>query len=1051
MAKLGSVIRHAITAPTFDRTKVHRERLVDDIHANIPRKLIAIAAPPGYGKTTLLADFTAHTDLPVCWVRLSDADRDVYHFADLLNISLQKRFRRLHSQLDLENLAGSSSEALAGVFVSIIDENVSEAFVIILDDVHLVNSSKATTSFIDAFLENMPEQVTVISAGREVLEVSLARLMAEGNLGGLGPQDLALTGEEVIALAAQQSGIDLSGAHAERLLDETKGWVTGLLLSGELSGQDLPSLVFEARPMVYEYLASVVLNRQPDDLRRFMLDTAIFPVMTVAGCNEVLDREDSQKYLTRLVQRGLFVSATNETPRTYEYHPMYREFLLESLESADEARLNKLRNRAADYLTEHGSIEHAIEMYYEAGSIQKAARLAEKHAREMYWSGRWRTLEIWSRLLVEHDAIIPYVNLLLAQYYTDQGNLDLAESTHAEALGMIEPRASNNVKVLAQTVRGQIARRRGQWDIVLEAVESAETIMSQRGTRLGRAECYRLRAFARAQRDGDHASAARLVEKAVALLKKTDYRYSLANAMTDLVIHYLAIGQAAQARATILEAHDLFLQLKAPYPLAISFNNLAMNSFISGEYQDAMRLFNEGLKYVRQAASSSTEAIILFGQADLFSDLDLALQAAELYGQGLSLATQLDNVELIVYGCTQTSVLYRRRESQGLANEWLRRAVSVDDTANPSVQVQIQLSALELNTRPESAKDQMETLLTKADSLDAASVTQAQYFLGRAQLASGELDTAINTFEQVLDWAGANGTEQILTGELAVTEDVLEFIRKHLSTHPVFSMIIRRIETTRAVSQQYQQLPEESISADQISFFALGRADVAGSVRPLAELKPLPREILFYLVDGGRVERDILLENFWPHYPPGRQVANLHTAIYSLRQFLGRKAILHEGSVYAIDPDLSIEYDVAQFERMASIVDSLPLGDPRRMFALTEAISSYGGTFLPQMTSEWILERRRELELAYLDLLAQHANEALIRDQPTRALKTLRQALDIDPYRDDTNLHFLEALGRLGRRSEAIDHYQRYVRLLADELSLDPPEEIRDLYTRLIG
>jgi len=160
---------------------------------------------------------------------------------------------------------------------------------------------------------------------------------------------------------------------------------------------------------------------------------------------------------------------------------------------------------------------------------------------------------------------------------------------------------------------------------------------------------------------------------------------------------------------------------------------------------------------------------------------------------------------------------------------------------------------------------------------------------------------------------------------------------------------------------------------------------------------------------------------------------------------------MHEGSVYSLNPELSIEYDVDQFERMASIVDGLPPGDPRRMFALTEAISSYGGPFLHEISSEWVVERRRELELYYLDLLTLHANEALVRDQPTRALRTLRQALDIDPYRDDTNLHFLEALGRLGRRSEAIDHYQRYVRLLADELSLDPPEEIRDLYTRLIG
>ncbi|MCJ7569019.1 MAG: bacterial transcriptional activator domain-containing protein, partial [Anaerolineales bacterium] len=100
---------------------------------------------------------------------------------------------------------------------------------------------------------------------------------------------------------------------------------------------------------------------------------------------------------------------------------------------------------------------------------------------------------------------------------------------------------------------------------------------------------------------------------------------------------------------------------------------------------------------------------------------------------------------------------------------------------------------------------------------------------------------------------------------------------------------------------------------------------------------------------------------------------------------------------------------------------------------------------------DWVLERRRTLELRYLDLLAQHAQEAMMRDQPARALQTLRQALEIDPYRDDTNMHFLEALGRLGRRSEVVEHYQRYVRLLSNELGLDPPDAVRELYTRLIS
>jgi ATP/maltotriose-dependent transcriptional regulator MalT len=131
MAKLDSVVRHAITAPAFDQTKLHRERLVDEIHANVPRKLIALVAPPGYGKTTLLADFTEHTELPVCWVRVSEADRDVYRFASMLRASLGRRFRRLQDEIDLESLAGSTPEALARIFAEVIDTRVSETFMII--------------------------------------------------------------------------------------------------------------------------------------------------------------------------------------------------------------------------------------------------------------------------------------------------------------------------------------------------------------------------------------------------------------------------------------------------------------------------------------------------------------------------------------------------------------------------------------------------------------------------------------------------------------------------------------------------------------------------------------------------------------------------------------------------------------------------------------------------------------------------------------------------------------------------------------------------------
>jgi DNA-binding SARP family transcriptional activator len=100
--------------------------------------------------------------------------------------------------------------------------------------------------------------------------------------------------------------------------------------------------------------------------------------------------------------------------------------------------------------------------------------------------------------------------------------------------------------------------------------------------------------------------------------------------------------------------------------------------------------------------------------------------------------------------------------------------------------------------------------------------------------------------------------------------------------------------------------------------------------------------------------------------------------------------------------------------------------------------------------TNWVLERRRELERRYLDMLTMHAGEALTRGHPLRSLESLRLALKLAPLRDDLNIQYLQILGQLERRSEAVGHYQKYVRLLADELGLDPPPAVREAYSRLI-
>jgi LuxR family maltose regulon positive regulatory protein len=1049
---IDSIIRHAITPPAFDSAKLHRAHLVDLIHSNIPKKLIAIAAPPGYGKTTLLADFTENTDLPVCWVRITDTDRDVMRFANVLAASLQKRFRRLKNEPNLEILSGASPEALARTFALLIDERVSETFVIALDDVHLINRSKPVLEFLDTWLEVQPEQVTLIAAGREVLEVSLAKLMADGDLAGLGPHNLALSRDELIKLSKMHSGVELNEREAGLLLEETRGWVTGVLLSGILSRNVMTVLAQTSGPMVYEYLASVVLNRQPDDMRRFMLDSAVLPVMTAEACDHVLETDSSQNFLRRLVREGYFVTASGDSPRMYEYHPQFREFLLETSEEIDEERLRELRIRAAEYLEKSGNPEHAVDIYFDAKAYARAAALATEQAATIFQMGRIQTIEDWTKKIEQNNAIAPRIFLYLARAQTDKGDLDNAEKNLEKAREMMKGNLIKGLMTEIECQQGFIDYRRRNYEKLLLAVDRISKVRPKRARKEVKLVLLRISALAEGFGRKNYNKAVDLALEAVALCEENNDRYNLAIALIDLSVFQSALGNILEAHATSMRTHKILEEIGAPLPLATSFNNIAVDAHLQGRFEEALRLFNEGIKFSRQAGSLTLEAKILFGQADLFNDLGLPLQAAELYGQGLRIATQLNNREMIRYGCVQTSVMHRRRGTGDLPHQWLKRAVALGGDEVEAPEVRIQLACLEMSTSPERAQSVLSELLKSDESgLDSNQQTLANYFLAKAYYIEGQMESANRVLEALSSWAGTHGTEQLIAAELIVDEAFLEFVRMRLLGSPVMSTILHRIETIQALSQQYKRTGEEVVVTPQIIFKTLGEVDILRGEERLVDLKPLAREILIYLVDNKRVDRDVLLEVFWPSYSPGRQVSNLYTAIYSLRRALGKDAVTLDGSVYGMDTDLPINFDVARFERAADVAERLPLGDPRRFFALTEAINSYGGIFMPEFTSDWVMDRRRSLELRFLELLIDHADEALIRNQPSRALASLRHALSINPYRDDINLRYLETLGLLERRSEIVAHYQQYIQLLSTELGLDPPESVRDLYSRLIG
>ncbi|MEK7683104.1 MAG: BTAD domain-containing putative transcriptional regulator, partial [Chloroflexota bacterium] len=585
-----------------------------------------------------------------------------------------------------------------------------------------------------------------------------------------------------------------------------------------------------------------------------------------------------------------------------------------------------------------------------------------------------------------------------------------------------------------------------------KAAKRIEQLYSRRANRRHQGAARRISALAYATGRADYATAERLASEAVALISQAGNRYDVMATLIDLSAWQGTQGKNREANRTDEQVLELAREIGAPLPLSVAFGNRVVGAHGLGEYERALDMGREALKYARQAASPLREAISLLRQADVFNDIGLALQSAELYGQAISILTQIENAEWLRYACVQTSVLHRRRGGAGLAHEWLRRALVLDESKEAPPEVRIQLAALEIQPAPEQAIETIRGLRKRrAQRLDASDLTLAHYFQACAELRQGYQEKALGSLREAVAHAGSHGTEQAIAAEMRLDEEMQAFATKHFGSDPSFLVILGRMELMEALERRYEVDQEQEPAGLRIELKALGTSLIAVNGKEPRELKPLSREILFYLIDRERVRRDELMDLFWPEQLPGRQVTSLHTAIYGIRNILGKDAVLFDGEVYRIDPAIAVEYDVAKFENATLVAQRLPPGDPRLMFALTEAVRTYGGEFHPELDKAWVDERRRSLELRYLDILASYSEEALVRDRPSEAVNLLREALSLDPLRDDTNRFYLEALGRLGRRSEIVAHYQEYVRLLSQELGLDPPEDLRDLYDRLIS
>ncbi len=385
-----------------------RRRLLHFLYELMDNKLTIIAAPAGYGKTSLLIDFANHIEYPVCWYSIDPLDRDPLRFLAYFISALNVRFPSFG-----ESSMAALRSALQGDFnldhltTTIINdayEQISEHFVVVLDDYHLVDGSKVVDQFVSRFIQDVDENCHLIIASRTLLTLPDFPLMvARSQVGGLSFEELAFVPEELQELLLQNYQSTISFEASQDLIRQAEGWITGLLLSTQAIQQKAPDRRRAARVSgvgLPEYLDQV-LAKQPVEIQRFLLRSSLLEEFDANLCEEVignslhLSAEPWNVYLDEVIHSNLFVLLVGEDRIWLRYHHLFRDFLQARMarEFPEETRL--IQQALAEYYTAHGDWESAYRFYQQLGDVMGKAKLIEQAGTAVVTSGRVKLISEW--------------------------------------------------------------------------------------------------------------------------------------------------------------------------------------------------------------------------------------------------------------------------------------------------------------------------------------------------------------------------------------------------------------------------------------------------------------------------------------------------------------------------------------------------------------------------------------------------------------------------------------------------------------------------------
>ncbi|MCK5646987.1 MAG: hypothetical protein KAH97_09415, partial [Anaerolineales bacterium] len=486
--------------PQLPSNHVARPHLVQKLNQGLEGKLTLVAAPAGFGKTSLLSEWVHQSAHRVAWLSLDNDDNDLARFLAYVIAAIQEIDERigLDLQTSLQAPQPPPIEILLTMLVNEID-TIENNFSLVLDDYQVITTA-AIHEAINFLLTNAPPQMHLLIASRADPFLPLPRFRARGQMIELRADDVRFTPQETGVYLNHVMGLGLSSDHIASLQKRTEGWIAGLHLAAlsmkgmENPAQFISTLIGDDRYII-DYLVDEVLAQRPSGTKDFLLKTSILERMNASLCDAVTGQDDSKATLGALNQANLFIVPLDNRRHWYRYHRLFADLLRQRLEeSYPPKKITSLHQLASRWYEENDFLFDSIEHSIAAEDYKNAIRLIEQGVEQIFATSQLVALtRIWDQIPQEHLLNQPKLCVIFSWAWLATGHPDEAEnclklversfgaevrdlSTENETGDDLSPEALGALVEVA-VIRAQIAIVQGDFEGALKLSQLVHPLM----------------------------------------------------------------------------------------------------------------------------------------------------------------------------------------------------------------------------------------------------------------------------------------------------------------------------------------------------------------------------------------------------------------------------------------------------------------------------------------------------------------------------------------------------------------------------------------------